>query len=153
MKRHARVTGVSPETIEAIIERPAACVGCTGGCHKNALDWFSGAQGNRVIIHRKHSQPQHTRSLFDHDGFFSENPQVGDRFVIELDDNVMLRSAGWLYGLPLLFIVLGMGVFYLAFSVWTWPADLGGVVGALMGLLTARQVVARYKPANMVRFS
>jgi len=153
MKRFARVTAIWPEKIEAVLEKPLRCAGCRGGCGKTGLKWFSGDQPDRIVIYRQAYARLPGKTLVDHQGFFNRPVHVGDRFALEFDDNAMMASAWHLYAMPLAFLVAGLAAFFALFKALGWPADLGGVLGAVGGLFLSRFFIRRYAPAHTVFFS
>ncbi len=153
MKRFARVTAVRPEKIEAILEQPLTCAGCRGGCGKTALKWFSANKPDQLIIYRQAHAQKAGQSLVDHQGFFNGPVQVGDRFAVEFDDDAMLLSAWRLYAMPLAVLLVGLVIFSGLFSLVGWPFDLGGVLGAIVGLFLSRFIIRHYPSAGSIRFS
>jgi len=60
------------------------------------------------------------------------NLSTGDRIVVGVPDGSVLRSALYLYGLPLLLILAGA----LLGQMWM-PGDASAVIGALIGAMAA----------------
>jgi sigma-E factor negative regulatory protein RseC len=59
--------------------------------------------------------------------------KVGDRFMLTIEENYLLRSSLLLYGLPLLFLFIGM-VFM--DTITQKNSDLWVLVGAIFGMLS-----------------
>lgn len=153
MKRFARITAIGPDHIEAVLEPAPTCAGCQGGCARQSFRWLTGGQSDRLLIQRHSATPLVRPGLVDKQGFFSKSIQVGDRFCLEFNENAMARFALSLYAMPLAMLVLGLGTFYGIFSALDWPADAGGVIGAIVGLGLSRWFIVRLPGTASVRFS
>ncbi len=159
MRRQARIVRVSEDILEAVLEKPAeACATCKHGCGKWALNWFAGKKHDRVLIVRYSAWARNKwlpvkQALVDGTDFFGPEPCVDQRFTLEFNDDAMLKNVVWLYAMPLVTMVSGLGLGYLVFSGYGWPGDLGGILGLVTGLLISRRLVGRHLPETAVRFS
>jgi positive regulator of sigma E activity len=160
VKRTARIIRVTPDYLEAVIEKPLACAGCTGSCHRNIVHWLSGRNQDRLIIYRQASGKKAASAalsqgqIVDAQQFFPENPSVGQRFGVEFDESSLLRSAFWLYAMPLMLMLAGLAIGYFLFRSLGYSADLGGLLGLLCGLLASRWFIAHStsQPVSPIRF-
>jgi|GEM_PF-1038311 len=108
------VVGVDGETVQVRVARGSACGGCSqqGAC--NPLD----AAGQEIVIRV--------------DNHLDARP--GQRVVVGVDENMVLRGAAWIYVLPLVTFFSGYW-----FGGRLAPAGGGesgvAIVGALIGLI------------------
>lgn len=112
----ARVVRIESGHAWVETERRGACGSCASrtGCGTSTLaDWF----GRRTV------------SLRVGNGI---GAQVGEQVVIGLPEAVLVAGAAWLYGLPLLTLLLGAGLG----AAWSGDAhdDLATALGGLLGL-------------------
>ena len=61
----------------------------------------------------------------------------GDSVIVGIPDGIVLKTAFYLYGMPLGLIMTGA----LLFQAW-FPGDLGAVMGSLMGMSAAGLLIA-----------
>ena len=78
---------------------------------------------------------QRTPSLYPIKSSLRLSP--GDEVLVGIPEGSLLRSAVYLYGMPLLLILGGA----LLFQAWL-PGDVGSVAGALTGVFVAGAVIA-----------
>lgn len=80
---------------------------------------------------------------------FAAAPQIGQNVLIRLDDRVLLRQAGFGYGLPLAGL-LAMALLGHVLAGWlNLDRDLAAVLGALAGTLTGVALSKRAMPQSL----
>lgn len=115
LEQHARVVHSSEQGVWVKASDPPGCGVCAGeGCASRRI---------AELFQRKPRQYQ-VESKFP--------VAVGDDVIVGLPDGSLLRSALYLYGLPLVAVMLGA-----VLSQWIWANDAGALAGALAGLLLA----------------
>ena len=115
LEQHARVIHCSEQGVWVKASDPGGCGVCAG----------SGCATRRIA---ELFQPQIRQYQVE-----SRFPiAIGDEVIVGLPDGNLLRSALYLYGLPLVAVMLGAGL-----AQWVRPGDAGAVAGALLGLLLA----------------
>jgi len=121
-----QVTVIALEGNEAVVRghRASACGGCAGKTSCSTM----GSWVERVVELRVGN---------------TIGAQIGDRVMLEVPDNAVLRIAFRLYGMPMLaFIVAGLGAQTLALY-WHWPGV--EVVAALSGFAAVLSYYLWYK--------
>lgn len=115
LEQHARVIESSVEGVWVEAVEPSGCGICAGqGC------------ASRQIAELFQRTPRHYR-VESRLGL-----STGDRVVVGMPDGSLIRSALYLYGLPLVLILAGA----LFAQAWV-PGDAAAVMGALAGGLAA----------------
>lgn len=105
MQEEGQVTGHGKEGVWVETQRRSTCGACNArsSCGSGLLSQFSCRKPHRVLIHVPAGE---------------DLPMVGERVVISIDESAFLRSAGLLYGLPLVSGMLGASLP----SSWRAPA-------------------------------
>jgi len=105
--------------------RTSACQSCSAkaACGQKALAQVTGGRANQVCV------------------LNSANARVGDEVVLGIDEQSLLQASLWVYGLPLLLMVL----FSIAGHQWWGGSDLFAIVGALLGLAGGFILVRRWQ--------
>lgn len=115
LEQHARVVHSSEQGVWVIASDPTGCGVCAGeGCASRRI---------AELFQRRPRQYQ-VGSRFC--------VVTGDEVIVGIPDGKLLHSALYLYGLPLVAVMLGAGL-----AQWVRPGDAGAVAGALLGLLLA----------------
>ena len=94
--------------------RTSACQSCSAraACGQKALANVTGGRANQIRV------------------LNSVDARVGDEVVLGIDEQSLLQASLWVYGLPLLLMVLGSIGGY----QWLGGSDLSAIGGALLGL-------------------
>ena len=125
-----RVESVRDETITVVVEAPVACRRCSAGkgCGAGLL---TGAESERRI---EVTQPPGLRL------------DVGDVVLLSVSPRQLLRAASIAYGLPLIALVAGAGLAWLAGA---GPSDLVALAlttaGLCVGLFLSRRLLSQDK--------
>ena len=118
----ARVVEVTGDVAWLEPEQTTSCGGCaaSGACGAKGL----GTVANRIAARRF--------PLFDHPGL-----RVGDRVVVGVPGDALIKAALTAYAIPLLTLFLGGGL-----AQWAWGTDAATIAasigGVLFGLVLAR---------------
>lgn len=113
LEQHARVVHSSEQGVWVKASDPAGCGVCAGeGCASRRI----------AELFQRIPRQYQVESRFP--------VAMGDDVIVGLPDGSLLRSALYLYGLPLGAVMLGAGL-----AQWAWAGDTGAVAGALVGLL------------------
>lgn len=128
LEQHARVVHSSEQGVWVKASDPTGCGVCAGeGCASRRI---------AELFQQKPRQYQ-VESSFP--------LTVGDEVIIGLKEGSLLRSALFLYGLPLVSIMAGA-----VSAQWSGGGDAGALAGALLGLLlSGTWIIRRYTP-NLV---
>ncbi|HEX9592449.1 MAG TPA: SoxR reducing system RseC family protein [bacterium] len=129
------VVGVDGDTAQVSVSRTSACGGCAqeGAC--NPLD----PAGQEIVIRV--------------DNALDARP--GQRVVVGIEENMVLRGAAWVYALPLVTFFLGYwlgGMMAPAGEGESGAAIVGALIGLGLGLATVywrfqrQSVAAAYRP-------
>lgn len=112
--------------------RTSACQSCSArsGCGQRALASVTGGRANRVRVDN------------------TVGARVGDEVVLGIDEQALLRASLWVYGAPLLLLVVGC----IAGFRWFGASDLSAVIGAVVGLAVGFWLVRRWQSANAGAF-
>lgn len=132
IKEHALVERVEGQDVWVQTQRQSTCGSCAAkaGCGTAAVGKVVGLRSTRV-------------RLLD-----SKDIAVGDRVVIGLAENAMLRGAFMVYAVPLLLMLL-----FSAVASWAAYSELVVIASAGLGLLIGMSIVRgfghriRYNPA------
>lgn len=144
MQEEGQVTGHGKEGVWVETQRRSTCGACNArsSCGSGLLSQFSRRKPHRVLIHVPAGE---------------DLPMVGERVVIGIDESVFLRSAGLLYGLPLVSGMLGGIVAEQLAGAGTLAVPLGFALSLAAGLMAVRWHAARperqalYRPRLMRR--
>lgn len=130
MQEEGQVTGHGKEGVWVETQRRSTCGSCNArsGCGSGLLSQFSRRKPHRVLIHVPEGQ---------------EWPSVGERVVIGIDESTFLRSAGLLYGLPLISGMLGGILAEQLAGTGALAVPSGFVLSLAAGLLVVRWHAAR----------
>lgn len=79
--------------------------------------------------------------------------QPGDWVLVAVEENLLLRSALWGYGLPLALLMLGalLGYFLVPPALANWATAAGAVSGVALALIVLRLRRARQSEPEIVR--
>lgn len=124
LEQHARVVQSSPQGVWVEAIEPQGCGVCAGqGCASRRIaELFQRSP--------RHYQVESGLSL-----------SVGERVIVGVPEGSVLRSAFYLYGLPLLLIMGGALFAQLGFA-----GDVAAVAGAITGALLAGGII-RFMPS------
>jgi sigma-E factor negative regulatory protein RseC len=121
------VVGIDGKMARVRVARGAACGGCSSQGACSPLE----PTGQEMVIrveNRLHARP-------------------GQRVVVGIDDRVVLRGAAWVYMLPLATFFAGYWLGARLLPVG--EGELGGVAGAVLGLVGGLALVARrFRPGR-----
>jgi len=130
------------------MENKDSCTDCKGGCSDGFLSFLF--PKNTIISVSKGQDFIPQTHLNDKTGFFSQGYQRGDVIGMKFNENQLFKLALALYGLPVLFIIVSLIVFYYLFSLFNLNHDLGGVIGLVLGLVISKNIIKlnhnRFKP-------
>ncbi|GHD40024.1 positive regulator of sigma(E), RseC/MucC [Marinobacter persicus] len=112
--------------------RTSACQSCSArsGCGQRALASVTGGRANRVRVSN------------------SAGARVGDDVVLGIDEQALLRASLWVYGVPLLALVVGCIAGFRGFG----GSELSAVAGAVVGLAGGFWLVRRWQAGNAGAF-
>lgn len=122
IEEQGRVVAVEPGAVWVQTQRQSTCGGCAAnaGCGQGMMDKL-GVRASR----------DHVRALCD------LQLAVGDRVVIGISENWLLRSALLVYLMPLLLFFIAAGAAQLAGSTEPWVI-LAGLTGLALGWVLLR---------------
>ncbi|WP_395376449.1 SoxR reducing system RseC family protein [Marinicella sp. W31] len=132
MIRQARIVEIDDHTVLLELMENLRCADCTALCSKRLFSLF-GQQNNTIAVTRG---VHHNTSMHIGDnGFFTEQHQMGQVIVIRIHENHILYSSIRLYLLPIILLLVLLAAGYGLFKIAGWPADLGGLLGFICGLV------------------
>lgn len=122
IEEQGRVVAVEPGAVWVQTQRQSTCASCSAnaGCGQGMMDKL-GVRASR----------DHVRALCD------LQLEVGDRVVIGIAEDWLLRSALLVYLMPLMLFFIGAGATHLAGVAEPWVI-LAGLVGLALGWLLLR---------------
>lgn len=130
MIRWAKIEAKTEDAVQIRVLKKASCIECTEFCQKPLFDFFSQKKGAIWF----HKSPLHYH-ITNPELIFSDARQVGQKVGIEWSDRSLLKSAFWVYMLPLLIILMTMYLGHMGFQKWSLPQDLGALTGLAFGLV------------------
>jgi len=119
MRQTAMITEIDGHEAIVVSERASSCGSCAGKASCKTLgSWKEGSDQGRVLSLRVNNDL---------------GARVGDSVVIEVADDLLLKTAFRLYGVPMI-IFIGLGS-----MVWqgltVWGSDAADVAAALSGIV------------------
>ncbi|AZV31809.1 SoxR reducing system RseC family protein [Cobetia sp. ICG0124] len=138
MQEEGQVTGHGREGVWVETQRRSTCGACKArsSCGSGLLSQFSRRKAHRVLIHVPLGEAW---------------PMVGERVVIGIDESAFLRSAGLLYGLPLMSGMLGGIVAEQLAGAGALVVPLGFALSLAAGLGVVRWHAARPEQQALYR--
>lgn len=138
MQEEGQVTGHGREGVWVETQRRSTCGACKArsSCGSGLLSQFSRRKAHRVLIHVPLGEAW---------------PMVGERVVIGIDESAFLRSAGLLYGLPLMSGMLGGIVVEQLAGAGALVVPLGFALSLAAGLGVVRWHAARPEQQALYR--
>lgn len=133
MIRFARITAINKKFIWLEVEKKNACVDCKHQCAKTSLDIFSLSK-KAIKVNRDPLSSQTSSILVDENCFFKPEQRLGQIIGMKIDPDYLLNASMKLYLKPLLIVLFFMSFGFLFFKYSSMSADLGGVVGFLIGI-------------------
>lgn len=127
-----RVVAVDGDQAWVQTVRTSACQSCSAraACGQRALARVTGGRANQIRVAN------------------SVGARVGDEVVLGIDEQSLLRASLWVYGLPLISMVLGS----IAGYQWMGGTDLSAILGALLGLAGGFFLVRRWQARDGERY-
>lgn len=166
MIKFAKVTEVSDHYVSLDFNQNKACQDCKSRCSDGFLD-FLFRQKDKHLVHvlksadTTNAAPHPVKvkgietTLKDSKGFFSTHQTLGETVGVKFDEKSMLFLTILLYGLPLLFIFLGLIFGRLASQLLptnlSINPDLLGISGMILGLFLAAQWVRKFRKKELIK--
>lgn len=127
-------------TLEVVRSKPCGLCGQVRGCGNSIWGKIFSHQSGQI----------ETRNNL--------NAKLGDVVILGIDETLMLKSALMLYGVPLVFMFLGMGIANsFAKEMTELYTLLGAVLGLSLGVVMIKRVINEkmqmfYNEAQLIRF-
>lgn len=119
--------------------------GCQKGCKKGLLSFLFPALNKGFLTVALNSDQSSHYHVKDSQNFFTEKHRENDIVGLKFSEKHLLKLSLMLYGLPIISMLLIMMVSYKFFSMLNYPADLGGLIGLLSGLMIAKALIKHNK--------
>ncbi len=129
MIRWATIESKTENAVQIRVLKRPNCSQCTDFCQKPLFDFFSQQQG-LIWFHKTPSLYHITNPEL----IFSDARQVGQKVGVEWSDDSLLKSAFWVYMLPLMIILMMMFLGHWLLQKWTLSQDMGALIGMVVGL-------------------
>lgn len=154
MIKLAQILNINQQEVILRLQKKTGCSDCKSGCSDGFLDFIFKSPANGILSVALKPEVQ-DRHLRDTAQFFAENHYKKDDIIgIEFQDSQVMNFAIMLYGLPILMIVILLLCGYSVFSYLGLSQDIGGVIGATLGILISRYLIKRkyHNKSPEVRF-
>jgi positive regulator of sigma E activity len=138
----ASIKQINTEYVLLQLESKFQCTDCKSRCSNGFLSFLfhKNEKGYLSVALNKHKFNAH--HLIDEDNYFNNMKRnINDIVGLDFDESQLFRMALLLYGLPIILIVVFLMIGYFTFSTLNLNTDLGGIIGLLMGLLTAKYII------------
>jgi positive regulator of sigma E activity len=146
----AKILKIDESEVTLKIESNTQCSDCESHCSDGFLGFlFHKNREGKLLVSRlqKHSKVAH---LTDEKSFFNQPYKQGDIIGLKFEENQLFKLALVLYGLPIILIVVCLFLTYYLFNYLGLNADIGGVLGLLLGLFFSKGLIKsspqRFKP-------
>lgn len=149
MIKLAKISQIDNEKVVLILEQNQECSDCKSRCSDGFLSFlFHNKHNNKIVVALNYTK---STEMFvpDTESFFTSESEVNDVVGLKFNETQLFKLSFFLYGFPILLIVVTLIFGVLLFESMGVNADLGGVVGLVSGFLVAKLVINSYRLKSM----
>lgn len=147
MIKLARILHIDNAEVTLKIEQNNQCLDCESHCSDGFLSFLFHKYNAGVLKVSRHNGITNSH-LVDGIGFFNQDYKVNEIIGINFNEKKLLKLTALLYGLPILLIIVLLITGYLISQLLGINADLGGVVGFILGLACAKFLIDKNQIKN-----
>ena len=141
MIKLAKIIKINESRVVLKLEKNTQCSDCKSRCSDGFLSFlFNKKQDDELIVDLKNNSLNQSH-LLDENAFFNEKHQVNDVIGFKFDESELMKLSLVLYGLPIVLLVLTIVLGSFVFEILKINADIGGVLGLVLGFLLAKYVI------------
>lgn len=142
MIKIANITEINSEFVLLKLESNSQCSDCKSRCSNGFLSFLFHKNDKGYLSVALNEHKLKTHHLLDENNYFkNKNRKIDEIVGLDFDESQLFKMALILYGLPIILIVMFLMIGYVIFSGLNLNADLGGVLGFLLGLGSAKFMI------------
>lgn len=123
------------------LEQKTQCSDCKSRCSDGFLSFLFRGDNQGVIKVALTNRTNGNSHLMDKQSFFNGQHKKDDIVGIKFKESQLFIMALYLYGLPIVLILLSLLLGYYSFQNYNLNPDIGGVLGFAIGLLLSKVVI------------
>ena len=149
MIKLAKISHIDKEKVVIDLQKNQECSDCKSRCSDGFLNFlFKQNNSNKIVVALKNAQIS-GNFITDTESFFTHENKIDDVIGLKFNEAQLFKLSFLLYGLPIVTIVITLILGVFLFKYMSLNADLGGIIGLVVGLLLSKSIITKSQSSSM----